>query len=401
MNSKRVLTAVAWSAGAVSLAGFAAAWVLAARNGDAFDITAEFGPDRYMVAYAVAGTILAYRRPANPVGWFLIGLGLVEAARGLAGEYARHALTGPDHPGAVWAAWFVGWSLTLLFPAGLLTFLLLLFPDGRPLTGRWWAVFWIAAGLAGCTLAIVWLDPAPISVGGLPRVPNPTGVRGLNHLLYGPLGKGVWVSSLVVLLLAVASVVLRYRRSAGEERLQLKWFAYAAAVSLGLMAPLIPLAPSGGPWQLVYDVAIVAGLGLAVPAAIGVAVLKYRLYAIDRIISRTVSYVLVTGLVVGVYLGCVALLTKVLPVRGSVGIAVSVLAAAALFNPLRRRVQAAVDRRFDRARYDAERVVTQFSVHLRDQVDLDVLGDGLLGVVDEVLAPAHMSLWLRDPGPFG
>ena len=401
MNSKRVLTAVAWSAGAVSLAGFAAAWVLAARNGDAFDITAEFGPDRYMVAYAVAGTILAYRRPANPVGWFLIGLGLVEAARGLAGEYARHALTGPDHPGAVWAAWFVGWSLTLLFPAGLLTFLLLLFPDGRPLTGRWWAVFWIAAGLAGCTLAIVWLDPAPISVGGLPRVPNPTGVRGLNHLLYGPLGKGVWVSSLVVLLLAVASVVLRYRRSAGEERLQLKWFAYAAAVSLGLMAPLIPLAPSGGPWQLVYDVAIVAGLGLAVPAAIGVAVLKYRLYAIDRIISRTVSYVLVTGLVVGVYLGCVALLTKVLPVRGSVGIAVSVLAAAALFNPLRRRVQAAVDRRFDRARYDAERVVTQFSVHLRDQVDLDVLGDGLLGVVDEVLAPAHMSLWLREPGPFG
>ena len=401
MNSKRVLTAVAWSAGAVSLAGFAAAWVLAARNGDAFDITAEFGPDRYMVAYAVAGTILAYRRPANPVGWFLIGLGLVEAARGLAGEYARHALTGPDHPGAVWAAWFVGWSLTLLFPAGLLTFLLLLFPDGRPLTGRWWAVFWIAAGLAGCTLAIVWLDPAPISVGGLPRVPNPTGVRGLNHLLYGPLGKGVWVSSLVVLLLAVASVVLRYRRSAGEERLQLKWFAYAAAVSLGLMAPLIPLAPSGGPWQLVYDVAIVAGLGLAVPAAIGVAVLKYRLYAIDRIISRTVSYVLVTGLVVGVYLGCVALLTKVLPVRGSVGIAVSVLAAAALFNPLRRRVQAAVDRRFDRARYDAERVVTQFSVQLRDQVDLDVLGDGLLGVVDEVLAPAHMSLWLREPGPFG
>jgi hypothetical protein len=401
VNSKRVLTAVAWSAGAVSLAGFAAAWVLAARNGDAFDITAEFGPDRYMVAYAVAGTILAYRRPANPVGWFLIGLGLVEAARGLAGEYARHALTGPGHPGAVWAAWFVGWSLTLLFPAGLLTFLLLLFPDGRPLTGRWWAVFWIAAGLAGCTLAIVWLDPAPISVGGLPRVPNPTGVRGLNHLLYGPLGKGVWVSSLVVLLLAVASVVLRYRRSAGEERLQLKWFAYAAAVSLGLMAPLIPLAPSGGPWQLVYDVAIVAGLGLAVPAAIGVAVLKYRLYAIDRIISRTVSYVLVTGLVVGVYLGCVALLTKVLPVRGSVGIAVSVLAAAALFNPLRRRVQAAVDRRFDRARYDAERVVTQFSVHLRDQVDLDVLGDGLLGVVDEVLAPAHMSLWLREPGPFG
>jgi hypothetical protein len=145
----------------------------------------------------------------------------------------------------------------------------------------------------------------------------------------------------------------------------------------------------------------VAGLGFALPTAVGVAVLKYRLYAIDRIISRTVSYVLVTALVVGVYLGCVALLTRVLPVRGSVGVAVSVLAAAALFAPLRRRVQSLVDQRFDRARYDAERVVTQFSVQLRDQVDLDVLGDGLLGVVDEVLAPAHLSLWLREPGPFG
>jgi hypothetical protein len=401
VSSKRFLTVVAWSAGAISLAGFAVAWFLAVRNGNAFDISSEFGPDRFMIAYAVAGTILASRRPANPIGWFLIGLGLVEAARGLAGEYARHALTGPGHPGAMWAAWFVGWSLTLLFPAGLLAFLLVLFPDGRPLTRRWWAVFWIAAGLTMCMLVIIWLDPAPVRVRGLPSAPNPTGVRGLGHLLYGVLGSSIWVSSLVLLLLSVASVVLRYRRSAGEERLQLKWFAYAAAVSLSLMALLIPVSTVDGAWELAYDLAIVAGIGLALPAAIGIAVLKYRLYAIDRIISRTVSYVLVTGLVVGVYLGCVALLTKVLPVRGSVGVAVSVLAAAALFNPLRRRVQAAVDRRFDRARYDAERVVTQFSDQLRDQVDLDVLGEGLLGVVDQVLAPAHMSLWVREPGPFG
>ena len=199
----------------------------------------------------------------------------------------------------------------------------------------------------------------------------------------------------------MVSVVLRYRRSAGEERLQLKWFAYATAVSLGLIFALLPVAPMGTAGQAIYDLAIVAGIGLALPVAIGIAVLKYRLYAIDKIISRTVSYTLVTGLVVGVYLGCVALLTHVLPVRGSVGIAVSVLAAAALFNPLRRRVQAAVDRRFDRSRYDAERVMGQFSVQLRDQVDIDVLGEGLLGVVNEVLAPAHLSLWLREPGSFG
>jgi hypothetical protein len=325
--------------------------------------------------------------------------------RGLAGEYARYALAGPHHPGhpgGVWAAWYVGWSLTLLFPDGVLTFLLLLFPDGRPLTRRWWAVLWASAGLAAFFLVITWLLPVPIKLGGgLPDVPNPTAFGGLNHLVYNLAGDGAWAFSFVFLLLAIVSVVLRYRRSAGEERLQLKWFAYAVAVSLGLILALLPVAPMGTAGQLIYDIAIVAGIGLALPAAIGIAVLKYRLYAIDRIISRTVSYVLVTGLVVGVYLGCVALLTKVLPVRGSVGIAVSVLAAAALFNPLRRQVQAAVDRRFDRARYDAERVVTQFSVHLRDQVDLDVLGDGLLGVVDEVLAPAHMSLWLREPGPFG
>jgi hypothetical protein len=405
VSSKRFLTVVAWSTGAVSLAGFAAAWVLTARNGDAFDFTAEFSPDRFMVAYAVAGTILASRRPVNPVGWFLLTIGLVTALRGLAGEYARYALAGPHHPGhpgGVWAAWYVGWSLTLLFPDGVLTSLLLLFPDGRPLTRRWWAVFWAAAGLALSFLVITWLLPVPVKLGdGLPTVPNPTAFHGLNHLVYDMAGDGAWVFSFVFLLLAVVSVVLRYRRSAGEERLQLKWFAYAVAVSLGLIFALLPVAPMGSAGRLIYDIAIVAGIGLAVPAAIGIAVLKYRLYAIDRIISRTVSYALVTALVVGVYLGCVALLTKVLPVRGSAGIAVSVLAAAALFNPLRRRVQGAVDRRFNRARYDAERVVTQFSVQLRDQVDLDVLGDGLLGVVDEVLAPAHLSLWLREPGPFG
>jgi hypothetical protein len=295
----------------------------------------------------------------------------------------------------------VGWSLTLLYPDGVLTFLLLLFPDGRPLTRRWWAVFWGAAGLSVAFLVITWLDPAPITVDGLPNVPNPTGVRGLSPLLHSALGNGTWIFSFVFLLLAVVSVVVRYRRSAGEQRLQLKWFAYATAVSLGLIFALLPVSPLGTAGQVAYDVAIVAGLGLAVPVAIGVSVLKYRLYAIDKIISRTVSYALVTGLVVGVYLGCVALLTRVLPVRGSVGVAVSVLAAAALFNPLRRRVQSLVDRRFDRARYDAERVVAQFSVQLRDQVDLDVLGEGLLGVVDDVLAPAHLSLWMREPGPFG
>ena len=196
------------------------------------------------------------------------------------------------------------------------------------------------------------------------------------------------------MLAALASVVARYRRSDAEERLQLKWFAWAVVMSLGVMTALLPVAVSGNTGQAVYDAAIAVGIGLALPLAIGVAVLKYRLYAIDKIISRTVSYALVTGTVVGVYLACVVLLTKVLPVRGSVGVAVAVLAAAALFNPLRKRVQNAIERRFDRARYDAERVAERFSVQLRDQVGLDVLGSSLLSVVEQVLTPEHLGLWL-------
>jgi hypothetical protein len=326
-------------------------------------------------------------------------MGLAAAVRALAAQYALHVLAGPARPEAgVWAAWYVGWSLSLLFPGGLLTFLVLLFPDGRPLTARWRAVGWLAVGLSAAYLLFTWLGAGPIALGpGLPSVPNPTAVPGLIHVARdSAVGNGIWVLGMVPLLAAAASLLVRYRRSAGEERLQLKWFAYAAVSSLGLLAALVPVSATSKGGDVAFDAVVVAGIGLALPLAIGVAVLKYRLYAIDRIISRTVSYALVTGLVVGVYLGFVALLTRVLPFRGSVGVAAAVLAAAALFSPLRRRVQAVVDRRFDRARYDAERVVAQFSVQLREQVDLDVLGPDLLGVVQRVLAPAHLTLWLND-----
>ena len=170
---------------------------------------------------------------------------------------------------------------------------------------------------------------------------------------------------------------------------------FVAVLSLGVLVALLPFASSSKSGDEAFDATIVAGIGLALPVAIGIAILKYRLYAIDRIISRTVSYVLVTGAVAGVYLGCIAVLTKLLPVRGSLGIAVAVLAAVALFNPLRRRVQTLGDQRFDRARYNAERVVAQFSVQLREEVDLDVLGADLLDVVHHVLAPTHLGLWLN------
>jgi hypothetical protein len=400
-RARPCLAALAWAVAAVSVVGFVAAWVLAARHRNLGDVTSGFGPDRFLVAYAVAGAVVASRRPANPIGWLLLGIGLVTACRALAGEYALYTLAGPARPAlGVWAAWFINWSLPLLFPTGLLTFLLLLFPDGRPLAPRWWAVGWLGVGLGAFSVLVSCLYPGPMQVSGLPGVLNPTGVRGWTFLDPNSLPGGiVWALGGACLLAAAASVFLRYRRSAGEERLQLKWFAWAAVVSLALLAALLPASAMTKIGQVLWDVAVVVGIGLALPIAIGIAILKYRLYAIDKIISRTVSYALVTGLVVAVYLGSVALLTRVLPIRGSVGIAAAVLAAAAVFNPLRRRVQAAVDRRFDRARYDAERVVAQFSVQLREQVDLDVLGHDLLGVVNQVLAPAYLALWLSEVVP--
>jgi hypothetical protein len=400
-SAKPHLAALAWAVAALSVAGFVASWVLAVRNRDLGDVSTGFGPDRFLVAYAVVGAVVASRRPANPIGWFLLSIGLVTACRALAGEYAVYALAGSARPASgVWASWLVSWSLPVIFPTGLLMFLLLLFPNGRPLTPRWWAVGWLGAALGAFYVLISWLYPGPMGVSGLPSVPNPTGVHGWTYLNpNGPAGAVVWVLGAPCLLAAAASVFIRYRRSAGEERLQLKWFAYAAVVSLALLVVLVPLSIVTAIGGFLFDAAVVVGIGLALPVAIGIAILKYRLYAIDKIVSRTVAYALVTGLVVAVYLGCVALLTRVLPFRGSVGIAAGVLAAAAVFNPLRRRVQGAVDRRFNRARYDAERVVTQFSVQLREQVDLDVLGNDLLGVVNQVLAPAHLALWLSDTIP--
>ena len=346
------------------MAGFAAAWVLAARNRDLLDLRAEFGPDRFLAGYAVIGAVLASRRQSNPIGWLLLGIGLASAARAVAGQYVLYALTGSSRPAAaVWAAWYVNWSLTLLFPGGLLTFLLLLFPSGRLLSPRWPAVGWLAVGLGVIYLLLTWLCSASITLGSkVLSVPNPTGIRGWSFAAPGSLlSNAAWVLGWVPLLAAAASLVGRYRRSVGEERLQLKWFTYAAALSLGLLAALVPVsAGSSKSGQVAFDAAVVAGIGLALPPAVGIAVLKYRLYAIDRIISRTVSYAVVTGLVAGVYLGCIALFTKISPFRGSVSVAAAVLAAAALFSPLRKRVQALVDRRFDRARYDAERVVMQF-----------------------------------------
>ena len=189
-------------------------------------------------------------------------------------------------------------------------------------------------------------------------------------------------------LAALVSLAFRYRRAGTVERAQLKWLVYAAAVIVVAVLAQIPIASTN------LQNAISIGAVALVPVAIGIAVLRYRLYDIDRVISRTVAYAIVTGLLVGIYAGLVLLATQVLGIHASVAVAAATLAAAALFSPVRRRVQRAVDRRFNRARYDADQTVAVFAARLKDAVDLDAVRDDLAGVVHQALEPAHVSLWI-------
>jgi hypothetical protein len=388
------LAALAWAVAVVSMAGFVAAWVLAGTNRGLLDFSADYSADRFLVAYAVVGAVLASRRPANPIGWLLLGLGLVSAARGLAGEYALHALAGPARPvSGVWAVWFVHWSLALLLPSGVLMFLLLLFPDGRLLTARWRTVGWLGAALTACFVLATWLEAGTVKVGlKLPSVPNPTGIAGWTFA--GQAGNGVFLLEWGCLLAAAASLFIRYRRSADEERLQLKWFAFASMAVLVLLTVLLLASIVTQAGESAFNAGVVAGIGVALPVAVGIAVMKYRLYAIDRIISRTLTYAVITGLLVGVYAGLVLLATRILTFRTPVAVAAATLAAAALFRPLRQRVQRAVDRRFNRTRYDADQTMAAFAARLKDAVDLDSVRDDLADAVQQALEPAHISIWV-------
>jgi hypothetical protein len=200
----------------------------------------------------------------------------------------------------------------------------------------------------------------------------------------------------VTLLLSLAGQVVSYRHSSGERRQQLRWLLGGFAIGLAGVVLAIALGYAPGWWKVAGHIAI---LGIfAVPVSMGVAILRYRLYDIDRIISRTLAYAIITGLLVGIYAGLVLLATGVVGLHSSVAVAVSTLAAAALFNPVRRRVQRLVDRRFNRARYDADQMVAAFAAQLKDAVDLDSVRDGLAAVVQKALEPAHVSVWMNERG---
>jgi hypothetical protein len=326
--------------------------------------------------FAVVGALVA-ARTGNRLGWLFLAVAAVSVFTVLAAAYAGPAPTG-KLPGAAWVAWTFG---VVLGPVGPMFWLIpLLFPDGRPPSPRWRPVVWVAvlSGLGASLCAA--LSDVQFS-NDFPNLRDPVTV-------VAPLGTAYNLSleaGLLVLLAGVISMIVRFRRSGTEQRLQLKWILYATAVAAVVVFVASDLSNNPLPaFEITFPL---------IPAAVGVAILKYRLYDIDRIISRTLSYAIVTGLLVGVYAGLVLLATQVLRLHSTVAVAASTLAAAALFSPLRRRVQRVVDRRFNRVRYDADQMIAGFAARLRDAVDLDAVRSDLLAVVNTAVEPAHISVW--------
>ena len=333
--------------------------------------------------FAVVGVLVASREPRNPIGWVLLVLAISMMGSVDAGAYSviAYRLGHPDLPLARLAvALTQSWiGLILLLPLPIV-----LFPDGRLPSRRWRWTFWLYLILGAIFVADIAYRDAGAFTDHVVRVDS----SGELKTFAGPSGPAATVVGALyaaVVLSWVVGKVVEYRRSTGEHRQQLKWLMAGGAVSIAAL--LVTLTVNGS----------IAFVGVAaLPISIGVGILKYRLYEIDRLISRTLSYAIVTGTLVVLFLALVVLTTRVLPFSSPVGVAASTLAAAALFTPLRRRVQRAVDRRFNRARYDAEATVEAFRQRLRDAVDLETVQKGLSEAVVGAVEPTHLTVWLRS-----
>jgi hypothetical protein len=391
--SGRMVRWLAWGIWGLTVLAAALTLVLASLNEPLSSFRNTALISLLILAFSTVGALVASRRRENPIGWLFCSGALVWILGELALEVGVYALI--TDPGAfsngAWAAWFgtwargIGWFL-------IVTFLLLLFPDGRPPSPRWRPVLWGAVGYIAFFTLVIWLSP----VSGdfrLEFVRNPLGLEiEIMNLL-------VELLYLTIPLLVVAggtAVIVRFRRSRGDERQQLKWFAYAVAVMIVVfvfwfsleLAGLVPLS------ALAFSVPL-----LGLPIAVGIAILKYRLYDIDVVINRTLVYGTLTAALAAVYVASIALIQGTFRLltggESQLAVVASTLAIAALFNPLRRRIQAFIDRRFYRRKYDAAQTLAAFSAKLREEVELDQLTSDLVAVVRETLQPQHASLWLR------
>jgi len=357
-------------------------------------------------AFAVVGALLVVRRSANPIGWIMVAIAFMLSVCLPGGYYATYVMLtrGQPAPLAVFGAWIFNcfWFLLL---ALTFVYLPLLFPDGRLLSRRWLPV----AVLAGIPPIIVVLrralvDTIPVNEAPGHKIDNPIGIEGLGGVENLPVNGVLNAIFFVGFAGVVASVVVRFRRSRGVERQQMKWFTSAIVVLLG--GSLIFGAASGLTGvRWLEDVGFVFSMvGLAsLPATVGIAILRYRLYGIDLIVNRALVYGPITAMLVLCYLGAVVSLQAAFRTltgqESTLAVVASTLAIAALFNPLRRRVQGFVDRRFYRRKYNAAKILAAFNARLRDETDLGILREDLTGVVKETMQPSHVSLWLRtDPG---
>ncbi|MEP6697819.1 MAG: hypothetical protein ABJA34_13220 [Pseudonocardiales bacterium] len=353
-------------------------------------------------AFPLVGFLVTRRQPSNAIGWLLLGIGLCWGVRGfLFDTYLRWTLT--VHPGSLPGPAVVGaLSFPLWVPlVGLIgTFLILLYPDGHPPSPRWRPVARVSAVLVVGLYLLGVVRPGPVEQAPVPDLNNPLGIGWLEPIL--PALDALVICLPICILACAVALVVRFRRSRGEERLQLKWLATAGAfVASGYLfvmvfsgLAMVTHARSEPIWFRVFNELLFLSFGL-IPAAIWVAVLKHGLYGIDRLISRTVAYAVITGILLAVYVGLVTGAGSLMSKGNSLGVAGATLVVAALFQPLRRRVQAGVDRKFNRARYDAGRTVEAFSLRLREQVDLDTVRGDLLAVVGSTMQPLSATLWLR------
>ena len=367
------------------------------------------------LAFPIVGALTASRRPGNLIGWMCLAVGVLWWLIILSGDYSVYGLSVPGSvpfPATVFALLYA-W---LWVPAiGLLgIYMILLFPDGKLPSRRWRLLAWFSGAVIAVESIAVFFTPGPLD--GLGGARNPFGLEGAAWLTV--LGYFVLPLLPLCMLASAASLVLRFRRSGGEVRQQIKWIAFAAsfmsALYLLLMGASIVdwLISAPGTqsdlgtqtwWGAVLEDAAVLSFA-AIPLAIGVAILRYRLYDIDLIINRTLVYGSLTVTLVALYFGIIVMLQRLFTVLTGqeklpqLAIVASTLAIAALFNPLRRRVQNVIDHLFYRRKYDAARTLEIFSAKLRDETDLKALSGDLVGVVRETVQPAHVSLWLRGPG---
>jgi hypothetical protein len=351
------------------------------------------------VAFSLVGAVVGSRRPENPIGWLFCAIGVFAAIVLLSSEYAAYALLAqPDSlPGGLAMVWIRAWVWVPY--VGLFVLLFLVFPEGWPQSRalRWFTSLVLFVIAYGTVLAA--FSPGPIdAIGG--AVENPLGMEALRGVgtnsAVGPVESMLYVLGIV----AAATLFGRMRRAEGVERQQIKWFTYATVVLVcGAVLDFTISEATGLRW--LGEIGFVLNMvGLAgMPMAIGIAVMRYRLYNIDRIINRTLVYGALTATLLALYFGVIVLLQRVFVVltgeKSTLAVVASTLLIAALFNPLRRRIQSFIDRSFYRRKYDAAKTLEKFSMKLRDETDLDAVSDDLVGVVRETMQPVHVSLWLR------